>query len=160
MPRSCHEIHSQEPSKDSGHYWVDPDGPNTGDDPVPVYCNMAEGSTLISHDKAEPGELTGCIGEGCQQQRFHYYATINQLTALVQRSVKCSQDFEFMVSSSRYVFNHMLTFFISSSTATTKCSSWPNLRGWTGSTTRNVSATAICWPKMVSTFSLNNFGPI
>jgi len=84
----------------------------------------------------------------------------NQLTALVQRSEKCSQDFEFVVTSSRYVLRHMLTFFISSSTATTKCSSWPNLRGWTGSTTRNASATAICWPKMVSTFSLNNFGPI
>ena len=48
MPRSCAEARLADPSLPSGNYYVDPDGTNSGDDPIYVYCNMATGKHNIN----------------------------------------------------------------------------------------------------------------
>jgi hypothetical protein len=42
-PRTCHEIHDNDPSLTSGMYWIDPDGQGVGDAPIFVYCDMSTG---------------------------------------------------------------------------------------------------------------------
>ena len=43
MARSCYEALSIDPTLPSGNYFIDPDGTNTGDSPIYVYCNMNTG---------------------------------------------------------------------------------------------------------------------
>jgi len=47
MPRSCAEALSADPTLQSGHYYIDPDGTNIGDNPINVYCDMATGRLLL-----------------------------------------------------------------------------------------------------------------
>jgi hypothetical protein len=42
-PRTCHEIHDNDPSLASGMYWIDPDGQGVGDAPISVFCDMSTG---------------------------------------------------------------------------------------------------------------------
>lgn len=42
-PKTCLEAHTDDPSLESGMFWIDPDGQNRGDDPIYVYCNMTIG---------------------------------------------------------------------------------------------------------------------
>jgi Fibrillar collagen C-terminal domain len=43
MLRSCDEIRLFDPTKPSGRYRIDPDGPLVGDDPMTVHCDMDTG---------------------------------------------------------------------------------------------------------------------
>lgn len=45
-PRTCHEIHDNDPSLTSGMYWIDPDGQGVGDDAIYVQCDMTSGTQL------------------------------------------------------------------------------------------------------------------
>ena len=45
-PRNCEEIKSKDSTKESGMYWIDPDGHGIGDDPIYVFCNMTTGNIL------------------------------------------------------------------------------------------------------------------
>jgi Fibrillar collagen C-terminal domain len=42
-PKTCDTILQSDPSKESGMYWIDPDGQGQGDGPIYVYCNMSSG---------------------------------------------------------------------------------------------------------------------
>jgi hypothetical protein len=46
-PRTCKEIHSNDPSSPSGMYWIDPDGQGVGDDSIYVHCDMTTGNLPI-----------------------------------------------------------------------------------------------------------------
>ena len=41
--RTCRELHLDDPSLNSGMYWIDPDGQGLGDDPIYVQCDMTTG---------------------------------------------------------------------------------------------------------------------
>ena len=45
-PKTCDTILQSDPSKESGMYWIDPDGQGQGDGPIYVYCNMSTGQAL------------------------------------------------------------------------------------------------------------------
>jgi hypothetical protein len=45
-PRTCHEIHDNDPSLASGMYWIDPDGQGVGDAPISVFCDMSTGTNI------------------------------------------------------------------------------------------------------------------
>ena len=42
-PKNCEEIKLKDSTKESGMYWIDPDGHGIGDDPIYVFCNMTSG---------------------------------------------------------------------------------------------------------------------
>lgn len=44
FPRTCRAALAASPSLPSGLYWIDPDGPASGDDPIRVHCNMTTGN--------------------------------------------------------------------------------------------------------------------
>ena len=46
FPKSCEEIRLNDESKDSGMYWIDPDGHGTGDPAIYIYCNMSTGRLI------------------------------------------------------------------------------------------------------------------
>jgi Fibrillar collagen C-terminal domain len=46
FPKSCEEIRLNDESKESGMYWIDPDGHATGDPAIYVYCNMSTGKFI------------------------------------------------------------------------------------------------------------------
>lgn len=43
FPRTCQDVFDGNPSTPSGHYWIDPDGQNAGDNPIYVECVMTIG---------------------------------------------------------------------------------------------------------------------
>ena len=43
IARTCEELKASNVSLESGMYWIDPDGHNTGDAPIHVFCNMTTG---------------------------------------------------------------------------------------------------------------------
>ena len=45
-PKSCDTILQSDSSKESGMYWIDPDGQGQGDRPIYVYCNMSTGQAI------------------------------------------------------------------------------------------------------------------
>ena len=45
-PRNCEEIRLKDSTKESGMYWIEPDGHGIGDDPIHVFCNMTTGTIL------------------------------------------------------------------------------------------------------------------
>jgi hypothetical protein len=93
---TCDEIRAFDPSVSSGIYRIDPDGPNLGDDPISVYCDMAAGSTIISHDSEEPTRVN-CTGRGCFNKQINYNVSMRQMVALSRRSRTCHQTFELQV---------------------------------------------------------------
>jgi hypothetical protein len=46
IPRTCRDANANNPSLSSGMYWIDPDGPNVGDDAIYVFCNMTSGNMI------------------------------------------------------------------------------------------------------------------
>jgi uncharacterized coiled-coil protein SlyX len=50
-PRTCKEIHSNDPSSPSGMYWIDPDGQGVGDDSIYVHCDMTTGTAPANNTK-------------------------------------------------------------------------------------------------------------
>merc|ERR1719244_94315 len=56
--RSCEEL-AQFGVEKSNNYWIDPDGPLTGQDPIQVFCDFTEGGavTEISHDSEKTTEV-------------------------------------------------------------------------------------------------------
>jgi Fibrillar collagen C-terminal domain len=80
--RTCDELKAYDPSKASGLDLVDPDGP-FGDDPIPTFCDMATGTTQVSHDAADGAEVD-CSGQACFTQNVQYEASYRQLVALTR----------------------------------------------------------------------------
>jgi len=90
---TCDEIRAFDPSVSSGIYRID--GPNLGDT-ISVYCDMAAGSTIISHDSEEPTRVN-CTGRGCFNKQINYNVPMRQMIALTHRSRTCHQTFELQV---------------------------------------------------------------
>ena len=46
--KNCADMRKFNPLLKSGLFWIDPDGHGIGDDPIHVYCDMANGILLIT----------------------------------------------------------------------------------------------------------------
>ncbi|XP_078687088.1 uncharacterized protein LOC144919502 [Branchiostoma floridae x Branchiostoma belcheri] len=76
----------------SGSYVIDPDGPEVGEEPFPVLCDLDNGTTLVGHDSEDrTGVSPGCEAAGCYSREVKYLATPEQLSALVAVSNSCRQ---------------------------------------------------------------------
>ncbi|EFX66774.1 neurexin IV [Daphnia pulex] len=91
-PRTCKEIHSNDPSSPSGMYWIDPDGQGVGDDSIYVHCDMTTGTTSVPHDSESPTNVGHCTEPGCYSRTIRYNATSKQMSALAELSVECHQS--------------------------------------------------------------------
>lgn len=54
LPRTCSTARVANPLLTSGLYWIDPDGPAFGEEPIRVYCNMNTGQIKFLN-KDSPG---------------------------------------------------------------------------------------------------------
>ena len=90
--RTCDEMHMFGVNK-SDYYFVDPDGPLNGDEPILVYCDFTEDSsfTQISHDSEDKIEISHCQDPGCYSRPIVYDSSLEQIKALIELSDSCNQ---------------------------------------------------------------------
>lgn len=59
---SCHEYQVNHKGE-SGYYYIDPDGPDTGEEPIEVYCNMSRTPPLaVIENVAACGQIYTNVG--------------------------------------------------------------------------------------------------
>ncbi|XP_045033516.1 uncharacterized protein LOC116928447 [Daphnia magna] len=100
LPRTCLTARVANPLLTSGLYWIDPDGPAFGEEPIRVYCNMNTGWTEVLHDSESPMNSGHCTSPGCYSRTIHYNATLRQMAALAELSSECSQSIKYDCVSS------------------------------------------------------------
>ncbi|KAI1889261.1 hypothetical protein AGOR_G00177320 [Albula goreensis] len=81
---------------ESGTYIIDPDGPEQGQEPFPVYCDMdsqpGAGVTVVRHNSEARIRVEPCEEAGCYSREVVYqHASLRQLRALIQASFTCVQ---------------------------------------------------------------------
>ena len=93
---TCDEMHDYVLNK-SDYYFVDPDGPLNGEEPIRVYCDLAEdyGFIRISNDSEEKIEVTHCNYPGCYARPIVYDASMEQIKTLIELSDSCSQPIRY-----------------------------------------------------------------
>lgn len=96
VPRTCEEW-ATAGMTNSGVFRIDPDGEDTGADPINVYCDFTDRSTVIQHNMADEVELEQCENPelGCQKVRLEYEVPMSQVIALTQLSETCEQTIQF-----------------------------------------------------------------
>ncbi|XP_057375243.1 uncharacterized protein LOC130696180 [Daphnia carinata] len=97
VPRTCHEaLESGLPEfKESGMYWIDPDGLGIGDGAIYVYCDMSTGATSVGHDSEATIEIPKCRPAGCYSRPIVYSGgSLNQMKALSEISANCHQTIQ------------------------------------------------------------------
>ena len=94
--RTCDEMHDYGLNK-SDYYFVDPDGPLNGEEPIRVYCDFAEdyGFTSVSHDSEQKIEVTHCNDPGCYARQIVYDASMEQIKTLIELSDSCRQTIRY-----------------------------------------------------------------
>ena len=77
----------------SDYYFIDPDGPLNGEEPIRVYCDFTEdyGFTKIPHDSENRIEVTHCKEPGCYSRPIVYDSSMEQMKNLIELSESCSQ---------------------------------------------------------------------
>ena len=90
--RTCDEMHDYGVNK-SDYYFVDPDGPLNGKEPIWVYCDFTEdfGFTQISHNSEDIIEVTHCPDPGCYSRPIVYDSSMEQIKTLIELSETCNQ---------------------------------------------------------------------
>ena len=90
--RTCDEMHDFGLNK-SDYYFIDPDGPLNGEEPIRVYCDFTEdyGFTKIPHDSENRIEVTHCKEPGCYSRPIVYDSSMEQMKNLIELSESCSQ---------------------------------------------------------------------
>ena len=90
--RTCDEMHDYGVNK-SDYYFVDPDGPLNGKEPIWVYCDFTEdfGFTQISHNSEDIIEVTHCPDPGCYSRPIVYDSPMDQIKTLIELSETCNQ---------------------------------------------------------------------
>ena len=77
-PRTCHEIHDNDPSLTSGMYWIDPDGQGVGDAPISVYCDMSTGKKTKRKDFENLRIVFSLkLFKKCAQDRLSFHTIVN-----------------------------------------------------------------------------------
>ena len=94
--RTCEEMYNFG-IRQSNHYFIDPDGPLIGQEPIQVYCRFTnEGAyTEISHDSEIKIEVDHCHDPGCYSRKINYDAPIQQIQALIELSKYCEQNIRY-----------------------------------------------------------------
>ena len=100
-PKSCDELASFGINT-NGYYWIDLDGPRSGQPPVSVYCDFGlEPPEIghiyqIGHDSEELALATeNCDTEQCFNTRINYDINIEQVQQVINQSTSCSQKIYF-----------------------------------------------------------------
>ncbi|XP_046460368.1 uncharacterized protein LOC124207112 isoform X2 [Daphnia pulex] len=109
-PRSCQEaLDSGLPEyKDSGMYWIDPDGLGIGDGSIYVYCDMTTGITAVGHNSESTISIPKCPEAGCYSRPIVYTnATIRQLRALAEISSECYQSIQVNCVGAPFTLNNV-----------------------------------------------------
>ena len=90
--RTCDEMHDYGVNK-SDYYFVDPDGPLNGKEPIWVYCEFTEdfGFTQISHNSEDIIEVAHCPDPGCYSRPIVYDSPMDQIKTLIELSETCNQ---------------------------------------------------------------------
>ena len=90
--KTCDEMHDFGLNK-SDYYFIDPDGPLNGEEPIRVYCDFTEdyGFTKIPHDSENRIEVTHCKEPGCYSRPIVYDSSMEQMKNLIELSESCSQ---------------------------------------------------------------------
>ena len=91
--RTCEELHQYGINK-SDLYYIDPDGPLTGKEPIRFFCDFTEDgvTTKISHDSEEKFEVDHCNDPGCYSRKINYDAPLEQIQSLIDISEVCTQQ--------------------------------------------------------------------
>jgi len=89
--KTCHELQSS-PYKESGFYWLDPDGSGT---PIELFCDMEKGVTEVGHNHETTQNVTWCKGEGCYTLQLEYTVPDTKIEALITMSEHCEQEILF-----------------------------------------------------------------
>ena len=94
--RTCDEMHMFGVNK-SDFYFMDPDGPLIGEEPIRVYCDFTEdyGFTRISHDSEQKIEVAHCNDPGCYARPIVYDSSMEQIKTLIELSDSCSQPIRY-----------------------------------------------------------------
>ena len=77
--------------KESGHYFIDPDGSGVGIPPVEVFCDMKSGTTRINHELKGEQQVSPCRERGCFVRAVNYAIPMKQLEAIILMSSHCEQ---------------------------------------------------------------------
>ncbi|XP_046461360.1 uncharacterized protein LOC124207781 isoform X2 [Daphnia pulex] len=96
-PRTCLEARDSglPEFKESGMYWIDPDGIGIGDGAIYVHCDMKTGTTSLGHDSEETIEIPKCTDPGCYSRSILYQnTTAKQAKALAEFSAECHQTIQ------------------------------------------------------------------
>ena len=90
--RTCDEMHNYG-LRNSDYYFVDPDGPLNGEEPIRVYCEFTDnfGFTQISHDSEATIEVRHCQDPGCYSREIIYDSPLEQVKTLIELSYSCNQ---------------------------------------------------------------------
>ena len=90
--KTCDEMHDFGLNK-SDYYFIDPDGPLNGEEPIRVYCDFTEdyGFTKIPHDSENRIEVTHCKEPGCYSRPIVYDSSMEQMKNLIELSESCNQ---------------------------------------------------------------------
>ena len=94
--RTCQEMY-EFGIRTSNYYFIDPDGPLIGKEPIQVYCEFNEDNvaTKISHNSEDKINVDHCEDPGCYSKEITYEAPMEQIESLIELSKSCSQEFRY-----------------------------------------------------------------
>jgi len=87
--RTCSQLRSLG-LRDSGEYFIDPDGPGPNSPPVKVYCDLKTGTTRINHQLHQQA-VTPCRERGCFVRAVDYEIPMKQIISIISLSENCEQ---------------------------------------------------------------------
>ena len=94
--RTCQEMYEYG-IRTSNYYFIDPDGPLIGKEPIQVYCefNDENVATKVSHNSEDNIKVGHCEDPGCYSREIIYNAPMEQIQSLIELSKSCSQEIRY-----------------------------------------------------------------
>ena len=94
--RTCQEMY-EFGIRTSNYYFIDPDGPLVGKEPIQVYCEFSNDNvaTKISHNSEDNIKVGHCEDPGCYSREITYDAPMEQIQSLIELSKSCSQEIRY-----------------------------------------------------------------
>ena len=90
LARTCKQLKDLG-AKESGYYFIDPDGSGVGIPPVEVFCDMKTGTTRINHELKGEQQVSPCRERGCFVRAVNYAIPMKQVEAIILMSSHCEQ---------------------------------------------------------------------
>ncbi|XP_078682168.1 neurexin-4-like [Branchiostoma floridae x Branchiostoma belcheri] len=96
-PSSCTEVAERSGIDDQTFYVIDPDGPRRGVLPMVVQCDFQGQKviTLIGHDSEARTRVKGFEAPGSYSKDVTYWNSMDQVSAVVDRSSHCKQHIKY-----------------------------------------------------------------